>query len=1301
MALPPSLKEKLVDNYDEDADGPDREVELEKRVRGAQSRATNLGDDPDEEGDDETTNDNSHISVSEAMGVTDAGKTVSLKMAMKHGENSRLVQRDFGAKPCECNKCDYKSGGDQYSLLCEPMDLAPYGPGWVLFFDFNKFVVIVLFVSQVLYIGMASFTSSVDFSQERLQCNQLLTAYHTAQVLDRPQCVADWEPTIEMLRDRVNCSTFANFLRPSSCATNAANAGIWGPSRHLLPNAGFEDFSFCAQLLGKGDTWQEPDVPELTTAVQYPWVIWNYFACLFFTMVMCFLYRARQVSLVVQATTRSVNADDYAVLLENLNPRCKKEDDIKEFLYRVMGDELTELDEDHHPSIVRAVMVFNTRKIEPLLAQLKDLTKDFERAAGDYQKIRKNIPDTLVAARRYPKGHPKRKKQMKKEAARAEERARKADEEGQPLPESTTAKSFDTSQEEKEMTEEERQQEIIKERAKDVDVKVINHSLATYIEDLREKVSDIQRERAVTLTRILESLQEDLHVEAAFVTFRYPQTAQRVLAKLDLRRGEGTARTLLPNWVQRMFLPRQNRHTLYEEDDNHVVVASVPPEPSDLVWDSFSDPIWKRLVGYIIRWLVLLGLVGMTYLLVTRFQIHNGINNIFCKPDGKRDGYWEGLAQEYAPTIIAVIVQTANISFGFFLDAVPFGRPKTASYRRRLEFRYLVTMMFFNTVVMTFVLHAQWLDVLGDEGKACGGSRSRLIPDTNVERVDILDTAQDVFNALYSWIFAEASDGLCVNWYARGHLLDDVSAIIQTGIWFIPAVFVFPPTVIVAFFRKIFYQYTFDPQLSHMSQRELNAKFEAPVALLPVRLAYMLSMWCTAVTFMPIMPTAPLQVGVGLIIFYWANKYFFLRRARTPVYQEHKPVFSALVTMLVVLVPQPLIMAWLLSPSVENSEVLFDWHLRLCMGALTLLGVAGFSICRILDGKLNGKESPVAFCRRDHIMSQMTFKDFHQKFGRDALVRTCDECGANLGSLEDFKLLSGTQLKALKAMKLSPKHYVYHCKVCETYGDMEQLCGECGLEQRRGQAKKNMQQPYETASRFFPTNYWNNAPLTFLIKDKLKTHTKHLTEISKAETQWRSLTESKNMQGAEKAAEYMKVLLDHAGAFGLEFQPEHEPLVMQYTTDLVKEEQQVFLMSEEEAKALKENVDPESMRVMKRTPVSSGFVYPSWICDQLPEYGEGDTPVVVKMTRDKVSATRAMKDLLEEWNVFPDQDASQIRFQGTSTDWEQMVHESEFLEIYGANNRQCPTCKQRFETHEELLKHYDDAEDHDLGLPLD
>lgn len=464
-------------------------------------------------------------------------------------------------------------------------------------------------------------------------------------------------------------------------------------------------------------------------------------------------------------------------------------------------------------------------------------------------------------------------------------------------------------------------------------------------------------------------------------------------------------------------------------------------------------------------------------------------------------------------------------------------------------------------------------------------------------------------------------------------------------------------------------------------------------------------------TYMPIIPIAPLLTAIGLMFFYACNKYFLLRHAQRPQIQQQHMAFNALDQILLIVLPQPLMASLLLSPSVDERAPLWISCVTVSMGLL-FFGLFVRSSGLIFEKRLQRDRAPHVKCPQDHKMDIVTSETFEATFaegsgenGDDIIV--CQDCDSPV-FVDDPEEFEEEDERNKKKFKHRP--VCYRCRECESFGVRPILCRQCGENQKKSAMLKRSDIPYEDAKKYFITQYWIVNPMYKLFEDSFKFQEADEDAAVACGKNWEKAIY------AENENKVREILYEYAVSQNFEITKKGKKCLGRYVEDLVEANNKpvrIVLQTKKQLTLLRESMDEEGRIHTRVTEKQIGhLLVPGWVTDdQLPDDEELEKgPVVLDFRRMVPTLVEAIEELQgPPWKAIRDDRSDEDRARWAQShitlqtktheeiacDWGAWSTDEAFLRRFSPDSTTCIECDRDFDTHADLMKHYQRT-NHDL-----
>eukprot|EP00397_Hematodinium_sp_SG-2012_P001648 GEMP01001652.1.p1 GENE.GEMP01001652.1~~GEMP01001652.1.p1 ORF type:complete len:1161 (+),score=201.36 GEMP01001652.1:77-3559(+) len=388
-------------------------------------------------------------------------------------------------------------------------------------------------------------------------------------------------------------------------------------------------------------------------------------------------------------------------------------------------------------------------------------------------------------------------------------------------------------------------------------------------------------------------------VTGALVTFHQVRTACTCAAFFY----RGPFLTFFLRWTCCAFLARiicrirgvSQVRGLYEGKVLRVFRA---PEPSDIRWEnegySVCNRRCRRFLLQVMLWLLLAGATAASYMMALMSLRSPG--NIVLK------------------LITSMTIVSLNSMFGMIVsNTIYYGIYHTLTLERSREMLRITIAQLINSLYIPLLVHY----MLNIPNATCTESVNHV---KDISQMDIL--------LHYHGIFAPLADftsrfNMCHNWYHRSGIINAVFFFLLSSMVMIPGMTILQPDLVMKFFQRILWSIRFrtnSPAARKVTQEQLNLVYEGSEPTLPYRYAGVLNVFFVALAFAPAFPLGLLLAMITLTAVYWADKVQIIYFAKNPFYSQANAAKRAVNMIPYLLLPLPLIMYMLISPSVVNDE---------------------------------------------------------------------------------------------------------------------------------------------------------------------------------------------------------------------------------------------------------------------------------------------------------------------------------------------------------------------------------------------
>ncbi|CAD8085697.1 unnamed protein product [Paramecium sonneborni] len=333
-------------------------------------------------------------------------------------------------------------------------------------------------------------------------------------------------------------------------------------------------------------------------------------------------------------------------------------------------------------------------------------------------------------------------------------------------------------------------------------------------------------EKLTTIENEVENQNYAHQTQVAFVTFQTKEQLQSVLDQTKLSYWEEL-------WIRfkYYFIHRQDQRGFYFK--NRIIIFCRAPEPNDVFWENcgfnFRYQFQKRILNFFVT-IIILG-VSFTVLL--------GLNIL----QSQNLSSFDDSIMIIVTLVISLIITIINQIIYYFIKLLGQSEKHfTKTHHDVSVATKLAIVQFFNSGIFTKVI--------------------------NILVYNFQKEKPDNYAATYA--------------YSRqGGVISDAFFLIIVNSFFVPILAYLDPL----YFYKL-YQQQFFKVNNNLNQIEANKIFEGPSVLLYESYAYIcLSLWISLL-FAPLLPISLLFCSLGLLLYYWIQKYLLLRRNSKPPFQS-------------------------------------------------------------------------------------------------------------------------------------------------------------------------------------------------------------------------------------------------------------------------------------------------------------------------------------------------------------------------------------------------------------------------------
>ena len=337
--------------------------------------------------------------------------------------------------------------------------------------------------------------------------------------------------------------------------------------------------------------------------------------------------------------------------------------------------------------------------------------------------------------------------------------------------------------------------------------------------ELEKELEVVNKDRDKFEKDLPAGVGRDLVIGQAFVTFETQADARAVERKYGRDWTYRFWSTVFKTLCNCCF-----KKTHIEKFGSRHITAQIANEPSDIFWENLEVSRRNRIANSIKTWLFTLLAVSVSFGMVYGMKyLGKSVNDSASNQDLSTSEIWKIRIYAIWPSIVIIMINfILGRSTRYFSS---FERPHTVTAYNVSVALKLTLAMFINTAVIALVVNNDW--------------RS--------------------------------------DWFVSQGLMADATYILISNAFVSPLIYLLSPLVCLhrLRMRKV-------EKATYVSQMDANTMFENPSVDIAQRYANVAKTVLLTFCYAPLIPTAFLISGAGILAEYWVSKYLLLRRHSWP-----------------------------------------------------------------------------------------------------------------------------------------------------------------------------------------------------------------------------------------------------------------------------------------------------------------------------------------------------------------------------------------------------------------------------------
>lgn len=338
-------------------------------------------------------------------------------------------------------------------------------------------------------------------------------------------------------------------------------------------------------------------------------------------------------------------------------------------------------------------------------------------------------------------------------------------------------------------------------------------------ESIRAELVKVSQQRKKFEDDLPAGVGRDLLIGQAFVTFRTQADARAV----EFNYGRQWAYRFWNSILKSICGCCYDSH-LTHKFRNKKISAKIANEPSDIFWENLEVSLRHRLINILKISLFTFLAVSVSFAMVIGMKyLEKAEYNSSSDSNLSTSDTWKVRLYAIWPSIVIIMINfILGKSTRYFSS---FERPHTVTAYNASVAIKLTLAMFVNTAVIALVVNYDWEN----------------------------------------------------DWFVAGGLINDATYILFSNAFVSPMIYLFSPTVCLHKLRRRKVE-----NAKYISQMDANLMCENPQVDIAQRYANMGKTILLTFCYAPLLPSAFLISGIGILIEYWLSKYLLLRRHSWP-----------------------------------------------------------------------------------------------------------------------------------------------------------------------------------------------------------------------------------------------------------------------------------------------------------------------------------------------------------------------------------------------------------------------------------